>query len=300
MLPVISLLMIPLLYSFKKINLKIVLIFLSISIFVSILSLQFWESIDFFNVTSLYNNPNPIFNHYLPLFLKNGPRSRIFESLLFDSKIDIRNTPHSCGLTSPFIQKEEITLFSLPTIGIIALRIPFLSLLPIFLIIFVIWGREILKKINLNFKQKLFIFFVFISFFLLAFVRLRTFMYGDNWYPLEFNNGKINEDEKWISSDATVILFNKNDVKEKTNFTFEIESFNKTRILELYLNDNLIGRDDIFDKKVIFKEMELKPGENIIKFHSVSGCDRPTEIGLADCDLRCLSFRVTNVHIKSK
>ncbi|MDI6826392.1 MAG: hypothetical protein QMD36_04350 [Candidatus Aenigmarchaeota archaeon] len=289
----IPFLMIPLLFTLKKINIRIFQLFLILSIFVNLLGLQFWEGTD--PATGYKILKNPIFDHYIPLSLKNGPRSMIFESLLFDSKIDIRNTPHSCGLTPPVLQKEVISLFSLPSVGVIALRIPFLSLVPIGVIMFLIWRKEILRKISLNFRQRLCILFVLILIFILSFIRIETFLYGDNWYAQEFHDGKINENERWVSQNATLILFNKNREIEKTNLIFEIEAFNRTRVLELYLNGNLISTHEIYNKKTISQEMELEPGENVLKFHSVPSCDRPTELGLADCDLRCLSFRIGNI-----
>jgi len=313
LLPIIPFLMIPLLYVFEKINLKIILIFILVSIFVNILGLQYWESIQIlitkptmFPFEEKYQQKflnfqvleNPLFEHYLPLFLRNGPRSRVFESMLIDSKIDIRNTPHSCGLMPPVIKKTEVPLFSLHSLGIAVLRIPFLCLVPLAIIVFLIWKEEFIKKVKISSKQRLFILLILILIFGVSFIRIKEFIYDENWLPPEFHDKKF-ENERWMSQDATLILFNKNRDKVKTNLIFEIEAFNRTRILEFYLNDNLIGRYEIYNKKAISQEMELEPGKNIIKFHSVSGCDRPTELGLAECDLRCLSFRVGNVHIES-
>lgn len=301
------LLTLPLLFAFKKINIKIILFLMIISIFVNFLSLQYWDTIES-EVSQLSQNmlekfnkfqvlANPLFNHYLPLFLRNGPRSRIFESLLLDSKMDIRNTPHSCGLTPPVLNKTEIPIFSLPSIGIVTLRIQFLSLIFISIVIFLIWRKEILGKINLNFKQKLLSILALVMIFILLFVRLTSFLYEDNWHAPEFHDGKIYESERWMSQNATLLIFNKNSGIKKINLTFDVEAFNKTRNLLIYLNDGLLNSYKINNKDKIIQIMNLKSGVNEIKFYSLERCDRPTELGLRECDLRCLSFKMENIQI---
>jgi hypothetical protein len=62
---------------------------LFILVFINILGLQVWE--DGVNKETYVEKMrnwqslgNPILDRYLPLFLKNGPRSRIFESLVIE------------------------------------------------------------------------------------------------------------------------------------------------------------------------------------------------------------------------
>jgi hypothetical protein len=133
---IIPFLMLPLAYSIKKINPFILYLFLGISIFTNIIGLQNWEwkigetysvyiaepyrsKINSFEV--LYN---PLFQHYLPLFLKNGPRVRIVESFLINKPFEIR---HIMGENSPF---------------------PYVTSIPIILILILIWHKEIWRNLK--------------------------------------------------------------------------------------------------------------------------------------------------------
>lgn len=134
MLPTIPFLMIPLAYALKKINLKVVSILALTSILVNIIGIQQPEDI-IINTETLYISDtykekqknfgmlcNPIVDYYLPLFLRHGPRSRIFEqasSLIVN--IDIRD----------YIQQPK------------GFRSPFLTIIPPIIMASIIWFREI-------------------------------------------------------------------------------------------------------------------------------------------------------------
>jgi len=306
MLPVVPFLMIPLISALKKIDLKILILPLCFSIFVNFLLLQYGEDTISMMNPSQYEEKlknfqvlsDPLINHYLPLFLRNGPRSILFENILLNKKIDIRLTPHSCGLTPPILQKSEVLLFTLPFIGIIALKLPFLSLVPIFLVIFLIWKKEILKKLNLSSKQKLLILIGSIFIFIVLFIRITNFLYGENWYAPEWHNGKL-DTGKWAYQNSTIQIFNKYQKEIEKTFAFNIEPFYELRTLQIYSNDKLVFEDIIKNETRIKKQLNLTPGLNVIKFYSVEGCDIPTELGVRDCDLRCLSFKIYNVQIIS-
>ena len=67
--------------------------------------------------------------------------------------------------------------------------------------------------------------------------------------------------------------------------------------MKLYLNDKMVGTFDIVDKAFITtKTIELMPGVNIIKFHSLQGCDIPWKVKDDSRDPRCLSFNIGNFH----
>jgi hypothetical protein len=206
---VVPFLMIPLIYSIQRINLKIVYALLFLSIFFNILGLQALESlslhsspIDFnsshfvpdvkkfnffyngdINVTKMHEQVlrNPLFEYYLPLFLRNGPRSRIFESVLNSIiekriSIDIRYMSHLPTSPDRYLKYDKLSMFSLPRLGTFVLRIPFLCLVPLSLIIFGIWHRDILNnekiKKHLNKKRIITIFFVLLLLFFLFFVHI--------------------------------------------------------------------------------------------------------------------------------
>ena len=64
---------------------------------------------------------NLLYDYYIPLFIRNGPRSSIFESLAMGKvSIDIRNSPKEMNL-----------------------HVLFLSLFPIVCMVGLLWRREI-------------------------------------------------------------------------------------------------------------------------------------------------------------
>ena len=136
MLPVVPLLMLPLFYSLKKLGLKIFLAFLILSVFINIIGLQpaeeyayDWERMDvkeeWIKAQDGYGIIfNPLLEHYLPLFLKHGPRSGIFENLINGyGSIDIRFPASSKGKNFPFS----------------AFHVPFLCLVPPAVLLLMIW-----------------------------------------------------------------------------------------------------------------------------------------------------------------
>lgn len=304
MLPVIPFLMIPLVNVFRKIDLKILILPLCFSIFVNFLLLQHGEDAISMMKTSEYKEKlrnfqvlsNPLIDHYLPLFLKNGPRSILFENLLLNKKIDIRLTPHSCGLTPPIMERIKILLFVLPFIGIIALKIPFLSLIPIIITTVLIWRKEIFKKIKLSIKEKLIVLIELTIIFIFLFIGVTDFLYGENWYAPEWYNGKI-DTGRWMSQNSTIQIFNRRSELTKETLNFRIEPFNEPITLQIYLNDEMVFENIIKNETWVKKQFTLLPGLNEIKFNSIEGCDTPTELGTKDCDLRCLSFKIDSIQI---
>lgn len=140
LMPMIPFLMIPILFAFKKISLKVVLLLLIISTFTNLIGLQsnYEDLLKDLNSSEMlpkyqerFNNfqvlEDPLMGYYLPRFLEFGPRSRIFESLLYDSTkmIDIRG--------SISMRRENV---------------PFLSLVPLIAGFLIIWRNDIksLKK----------------------------------------------------------------------------------------------------------------------------------------------------------
>jgi len=141
LLPIVPFLMLPLAFALNKINKKLVIVFLSVSILINFLGLQpaeefayDWVAMDInpnwlANQNSFQILSNPLREHYLPLTLQYGPRSGIFEHLVNGyASIDIRFPPLSKGIDFPFSK----------------FHIPFLVLLPIFLIEIIIWNKEII------------------------------------------------------------------------------------------------------------------------------------------------------------
>jgi hypothetical protein len=138
--------------SFKRYKFFNIIFFcvLLISIFNSFLGLQNVETlvmdkerVDMDNSfrrieNSLQPFPNVLISHYLPQFLKYGPRSRIFESISNGYiDIDIRGIPLSKSKSFPFD----------------SFFIPFLAIIPILIIILLIWFRSIYEILIRIFKH---------------------------------------------------------------------------------------------------------------------------------------------------
>ena len=145
LLPIVPFLMLPIIFMFKKISFKLVLLLIVFSIFINSLGLQPAEDMmydwNLMETKSEYSGKinsfqlilNPLLNYYLPSFLSHGPRSWIFENLVNGQiSIDIRVNPISKGSNFPFSK----------------FYIPFLCLIPIFLMIIIIWKTEISHKVK--------------------------------------------------------------------------------------------------------------------------------------------------------
>ncbi len=304
LLPVIPFLMIPLLYAFEKTNFKIISFLLLISIFTNVLGLQTWENLivepndikisseykERVNTLQLLNNP--LYDYYLPLFIENGPRSRIFENLISgDYNVDIRDNPLSKMEAFP---KSRIPLFSLPFLGIVFLKLRFLSLLPLAIILFLIWRREIsaIFRTYLPEKQRLLILFFVPIVFIIFFVgTTKDPMYDKNWYMDELHE---NITYNFMSQNATILMFNWDEYPTRLNFI--VNSYYKLRTLDVFVNDGVIGSYSVATtgNKFATPLVYLKPGMNTIKFHSKEGCDFVFEIA-DNTDPRCLSFAFSNI-----
>jgi hypothetical protein len=185
--PTMPFLAIPLLYVFKKINLSFIIPFLIISIFINLLGLQtlaplydpfspliFKKQLEITNSFQIMQNP--FSEHFLPLFLKNGPRSRIFEGILNgELEIDIRHWSPQFGEEDQYLKNYRIKLFSSPHITVM-LKVPFLCLVPLTMILFLVWSRNIFQneqiKRFLNRKSIVMIVIILLLIFFFAFFEI--------------------------------------------------------------------------------------------------------------------------------
>jgi len=315
----IPFLILPLIYIFSKLEKSKSLKYLTImlitySIFINFLSLQMIK--DEFsggkNVITLdpqYEKEiytfavikNPIYDYYLPLFFENGPRSRILENFIRNEKeIDIRNFPLSKDISlykNIYSQSNmlvyEITLFSIPGIGIFNLKVPFISLFILTIFIILIWCKELFKPIKkLKFKM-LFLLFLFIIFIIL-FIKTTNISYKENWYQLEtFDNITF----RYMSQNATILIYNNKGASKQVKFYFNISSPFKARTLQIYLNNKFIDSFTVTEKitEVVTPLITIQSGENILLFNSKEGCDVPSKITVSN-DTRCISFKIYNIN----
>jgi hypothetical protein len=290
----------------EKFGFKLIIPFFIFSILANILLLQYgedkistlsWEEykykMEHFQVLS-----NPLFEHYLPLTLINGPRSILLENLIIDKKISIDFkhpynpvTPEFVPPGSPIMKKFEVYLFSLPKIGIVVLRLPWLSLFIVTILLILIWKSEILRKIRIKNWALLLILSLI---FLVSFIRVRDFVYGDNWCAPEWNENEKRLDEgRWIGQNATLFLFSKEKVSKVLRLV--VESFERNQTLEIYLNGKSIGNYTIEKVREILRPIELKEGSNEILLKSRGDFINPWKIGVS-CDTN-VSFKISKILI---
>lgn len=134
LVPIIPFFMFPLMFCIKRINKKILLFFMVICIFISLLGMQEFEQeiaeegnsfleitqrtmekheIEFYSMQPL---GNPLFTYYMPLFFKYGPRSILIEKIL-GSRL-----------------------------------LPFLNIIVLLIIVSFIWRKELTRKIKRDFN----------------------------------------------------------------------------------------------------------------------------------------------------
>jgi hypothetical protein len=113
-----------------------------------------------------------------------------------------------------------------------------------------------------------------------------------NWYGLEDWH---DISTRWMSNNATILVYSNED--RTTNMSFNAMSFFDQRTFQVYLDDNVIHKQNI---STYFEEIEisfeLNKGINIIKFYTPDRCQRPADIPeLKNRDTRCLSFAFQNI-----
>ncbi len=301
LLPTVPFLMVPLAACEKKSALVPALV--AISIFIGFLGAQVWEnkiadpktillpasyaeSVNSFQVLG-----NPIYDYYLPLFLENGPRSRIIENLPGShDDFDIRDTPLSKTEEFP---PASVFLFSAPIAGIVLLKLPFLSLFILAALTFLIWKTEISRAMKKHVgrinEKSLFVIAIAVG---MLFVSSSNVFYKDGWYQ---EGNYDNMTYRWMSQDATLLIYNHGGNEKPMNLTFSVLSLVESQTLEIYLNGNLSG---VYEAHKYYTDsainLELRPGENTLTFHSNEGCRGP-ESDEWNKDLRCLSFAFKNM-----
>jgi uncharacterized protein YxeA len=290
----------------KRFGFKILVPFVLISTFYNFLLLQYgedkistlsWEEykykMEHFQVLS-----NPLFEHYLPLTLINGPRSILLENLLINKKISIDfkhpynpETPEFVPPGSSIMKKFEVYLFFLPKIGIIVLRLPWLSLFIIGILLFLIWKGEIFGKIRIN---NWMLVSILILIFLASFIRVRNVAYGDNWCAPQWDeNNKRLEESRWIGQNATLYFFSKENTEKILRLS--AESFKNNQTLEIYLNGKFIGNYTIQKRKEISQPIKLKEGVNELMLRTKGDFIPPWLIGVS-CDIDLVSFKISKIH----
>jgi mannosyltransferase len=118
---------------------------------------------------------------------------------------------------------------------------------------------------------------------------------GSGWYDLENWGGMPT---RWMQDKA--IFFADSSIARNSQISFQAQSFRKSRVLEIYVNDILANRTEISPGMSSIKLLiPLKKGLNKVKFSSQDGCERPSNVGeIQNADRRCLSFAFQNISLK--
>jgi hypothetical protein len=123
---------------------------------------------------------------------------------------------------------------------------------------------------------------------------LKSFITLDvNWHGIESWH---NISTRWISNNGTIIIHSMEN--RHSNLSFKVVSlFNKPRILHVYLNEKLIHEQTIPTSFVVIEmALKLKEGENILRFYTPDGCQRPCDVPeLKSEDSRCLSLAFQDI-----
>jgi 4-amino-4-deoxy-L-arabinose transferase-like glycosyltransferase len=294
----IPFLVIPIVYTFKKINIKIISILLIFSILVNLLSTVSWTHIIFSvmgrwgsmmdleyanKVNSFEILANPLFEKNIYYFIETGPTSRLIESFIIGNNfLDIRDFEHMTN-----VGILNIKLFTSP-FGFVLTKVSFITTLVVLIVILLIWKRDLGKFII---KHK-YLFTILFLLLILYFFDINDLIYEKQWYYEETYNGVS---YRWMSDNATLILFSPKE--EKVKLQFDGWAFHSNRTLNLYLNDGFIASFKVManeSRSYTSSFFELKGGENILRFDVVGLCDVPAYVGGLwrgwESDYRCLSL----------
>lgn len=106
---------------------------------------------------------------------------------------------------------------------------------------------------------------------------------GRNFYPLEvWGDGKK---RRWMINNGRISFISTGGAEDKIDLGFFAESFYETRMLEIFLNGELVKRTKIppWPTGVILRDLEIKPGVNIISLHCPEGSEKiSTRLGTLD------------------
>lgn len=111
------------------------------------------------------------------------------------------------------------------------------------------------------------------------------------WNELEYWNGIP---ARWIENDGIIKMYS---FEEKSDLMrFNVTNFYKPRGIQIYLNDKLISQTTILSTEEITLKVNLREGENILRFYTPDGCQRPIDVPESNnSDPRCLSFAIQNI-----
>jgi len=124
-------------------------------------------------------------------------------------------------------------------------------------------------------------------------------MFENNWFDEEIYD---NMRYRWMSNNATLLIYNQENKNKEIELSFEVRSLAKERDLEIYFNNELKEKIQVPDYEWFGEKkstlINLKPGFNEIKLHSVQECQIPEIIKAWQGDMRCLTFSFKDINIE--
>lgn len=275
-------------HTIKKLNKKLIIVLVFLCISINFLGLQVWEG--GINKSKLKNRMqdwkpigNPISSRYIPLLIKNGPRSMLFENLILRGKISILNAPQICK-SFDLIPRTEIPITELNN-GILILKIPFLNLFFLLGLLFLIWHKKFLKYFKISKNINIILIIIFIIILCISFLGIKKCVMGRGWVPT-YNDGGLGTLHK-MKQNGTIYFYSPKQSSYKLKTI--VSSLSKTKHLKIHLNGEKIKTLRISENrsKSIKVKLSLNSGINVIKFEAVEGCTIPKP---SQCNVRCLSF----------
>jgi len=253
-----------------------------------------WYEKSFFATN--FRELNPLYQHYLPAILKNGPRSRILEFLLVEEAPDIRDFRQ--------IPYKEIKILTSP-IGFVMLKVPFLSFVIFVFFFILIWNKELKqhKLIGISLRELIIVIALLL---LLSRIEFKYMAFGKGWMAQG-----INETARWSSKIGEIYIFSP--IERDVILNISLLNY-RGKTLEFYINDNLINT--YISPENILEIVKLKKGENKLLLLSKEDCEIPLYVenqlkcsNIVECmklnttifrlffDVRCLSFGVINISV---
>lgn len=295
---IIPFIALPILYCFKKINTKIIVFLIILSIGINFMGFQEWtDENDPHYVRDRYQDlkpiGNPLYDRNIPLTVESGPRSMLIENLIINNHIDIWNAPQTCKYYR-YMEKDEIPLLNTNR-GILTLKLPFLSIFLLLIILYVVWYKDINNHVfdcnmNINYLIIILLIIVFVSIFIGFTDSLAT----DGWDNRDYgppNNSEIST-SRYMRQNGTFIL-HRND--NRGQISFDIKNVHGNDTLNLWLNNETLGRYNVTSEyESITVDAEFDDGLNELVLESEMGCRREPE----KCNLHCYSFKVDDFRIR--
>ena len=277
--------------AWKKVNKELFFVVTFLSLFISFSSFTYWEGARKIGkggkeiyITGIYGKGeinfsneyqlalfSPLLSHYIPSLIKNGPRSKLLESLFAERPFDLR-----------YLLPEERDYLSM-----IYPYPPYLATLVLLILSFASFWSEIRTRKTLLFSITLAI--MVITLYNLYYFGFFDSLRKVNKVELKFGFYPRDVSGNLFVYKRGVIYIFSNKTEEKV-ISLILSSFIEDRNITIFLNDAKIGNYNVssnYDTRIAFL-YPIKEGKNELRIIS-NNCVRSIELNISD-DKRCLSL----------